>query len=136
MKKKHAKGMTLVELMIATFIFVLALGALLNSVWAVLYLIDLSRDQTIATTDLRNMMEAIRVTAFADTLSFFPDAVVDGPINNNYASLVGGYSLNNEHITVSYADTHTDPLEMRVNLVWQDKRTRNHNAFVSTFKTR
>jgi len=136
MKRCGTKGMTLIELLIATLIFTIALGALLNSMLAVLYLIDLAKDQTIATSDLRNIMEAIRVTPFTNTLSLFPDSVVDGQVNNSYQSIVGGYGLNNEHITVTYADVYSDPLEIKVNLAWADKRSRNHSASVSTFKTR
>jgi prepilin-type N-terminal cleavage/methylation domain-containing protein len=133
--KRH-KGMTLIEILIATLIFTLALGALLNGIMAALYLIDQSRNQTIATNDLRNMMEKIRATSFADMFLLFPDSVADGPGNNRYQTYVGGYSLTNEHITVTYADTLVDPLEIKVNLTWQDKRGRTYNASISTFKTR
>ena len=136
MKKRDVKGMTLVELLIATLVFTIALGALLSSMLTVLYLIDLAKNQTIAISDLRNMMERIRVTVFADTLSLFPNSVVDGQVHNTYQFVVGGYSLNNEHITVTYADIHSDPLEIKVNLTWADKRARNHSTTVSTFKTR
>lgn len=136
MKIHDIKGMTLIELLIATLVFTIALGALLNSIIVVLYLIDLAKNQTIAISDLRNMMESIRVTAFADTLSLFPNSVVDGPVKNSYRSVIGGYTLYNEHIIVTYANVHSDPLEIKVNLTWADKRGRNHSASVSTFKTR
>jgi Tfp pilus assembly protein PilV len=136
MKIHDTKGMTLVELLIATLVFTIALGALLSSLIAVLYLIDLSKDQTIATYALRNMMEAVRVTPFTDMLSLFPNSVVDGKGNNSYQPIVGGYTLSNEHITVTYVNVYSDPLEIKVNLTWADKRARNHNTSISTFKTR
>lgn len=136
MKRINNKGTTLIEILIATFVFTVAVGALLNSLTAVLYLIDLSKDQTIANSDLRNMMERIKVTSFADMLWFFPDSVVEGPAYNSYQSIVGGYILNNEHINVTYANPFSDPLEIEVSLNWQDKRGRSHNRSISTFKTR
>ena len=135
MKICNNKGMTLIEILIATLIFTVAVGALLSSLTSVLYLIDLAKGQTVASSDLRNMMEEIRVTPFVNILSEFPDSVVDGP-NNSYQSIVGGYNLDNEHITATYTDVNSDPLEIRVNLSWQDRRGRNHNTSLSTFKTR
>jgi hypothetical protein len=134
--KLDNRGLTLVEILIAMFVFTLALAALLSSIVAVLYLIDLSKDFTVAYSDIRNMMEDIRTTPFANMLSLFPDGLVDGPVSNRYSDLVGGYLLGNEHITVTYADVTSDPLEVKVILTWQDKHARTQTASASTFKAR
>ena len=136
MRAYNYRGMTLVEILVAAFIFTLAIGTLLYSLISVLYFIEMARAETIATYDLKNMMELIRTTAFANTVSMFPDSVVNGPINNNYSTAIGGYTLNNEQIVVTYANINADPLEIRVDLTWQDGRGKNHNMWVSTFKTR
>ena len=73
---------------------------------------------------------------FVDMLFLFPDSVIDGPGGNSYQSIVGGYELNNEHITVGYADVNSEPLEVAVSLSWQDKLGRTYISSVSTFKTR
>lgn len=131
------KGTTLFEILLATFVFVLAMGALLSSIAAVLYLIDVSKDQTIAVADLRNIMEKIRVVSFADVITVFPNGVQDGPGGNSYQNMVGGYSLTEGHITITYfPDINSDPLQIKAEVTWQDKRGRAYSAFMSTFKTR
>lgn len=130
------RGLSLLEILFATLIFVLALAALMNGIIAALYLINLSQDQTLANTDLTNMMEWIKTTPFNDMMRLFPDSLADGPATNSYPFYLGGYSLNNEHITVTYADLDSDPLEIKVNLSWQDSRGRNYNISAYTFKTR
>jgi Tfp pilus assembly protein PilV len=136
MKIRNHKAMTLIEMLIATLVFTLALGALLSSLNAALHLIDLARGRTIATSDLRDMMEEIRVSPFANMLMLFPDSVVDGPVGNSYQSVVGGYDLRNQHITVTYADVNSDPLEIRVDSSWEDMQGHACSAWLSTFKTR
>lgn len=133
---RRKKGMTFIEILIAVLIFSLALGPLLNSLLAGLYLIQLSKEQTIAISDLRNMLEDMRATAFANMFSLFPESVVDGPVSNSYQSVVGGYALMDQHITVTYVNVRPDLLEIKVNLTWKDKRSNNQNASIYTFKTR
>jgi Tfp pilus assembly protein PilV len=132
----NKKGTTLIEILVATLVFVVALGALLSSITALLYLVDLSKEQTIAVGDSRNMMEKIRATAFADMQTQFPNAVIDGPSARSYSTVLGGYALSSEHITVTYANINSDPLEIKVSVSWQDKRRRGRNVSSSTFKTR
>ena len=136
-KRYHNKsGFTLVEILISALIFTLALGVLSSSLITALHLIEVSRDRTIAISDLRDMMEEIRVTPFVDMLSVFPNSMVDGPGGSSYQSIVGGYSLNNEQIVVTYAGMNSDPLEIMVNLSWLDKQGRAYGVSASTFKTR
>jgi len=132
----HKKGTTLVEVMVATLIFVVALGALLSSITELLCLVDLSKEQTIAVTDLRNMMEKIRATAFADMQAQFPDAVVDDSSTGRYLAILGDYRLSNEQVTVTYANISSDPLEIKASVNWLDKRRRARKVSISTFKTR
>ena len=128
--------MTLFEVLIATFIFVISLGALLNSILGVLGVIRSAKDQTIAISDLRTMGERIKSATFSNMLTSFPNNTTDGPAANLYSNIVGSYALNNEHITVSYVNTATDPLEVKVTIDWQDNLGRSYNIFGYTFKTR
>ena len=130
------KGTSLIEILVATFIFACASAALLSSLTGALYLINTAKDQTAAISDSRNIMERIRASSFADMALLFPDAASDGPANNRYQDIVGGYSLNNEHIAVTYPNINADPLEILVDITWQDKRGRAQETSISTFKTR
>lgn len=136
MKKHNVQGMTLVEILIAVLVFSVALGALLSCLATIVDLIDISRDQTTANTDLKNMLEQIRATPFDSLTAKFTNGFTDGPASNNYTNLVGGYTLRNEHITVSYANPNTDPLEIKVLAAWQNKKGRAFNTSISTFRTR
>jgi len=133
------KGTTLVEIMIATLIFTVALAALLGCVTAILYLVDTSREQAVAISDLRTIMERIRATSFSNIPVQFPDGVADGGGINPYDQIVSGtgnYSLSAEQITVTYTDVNADPLEIRVTVSWQDKRGGAQSVSASTFRTR
>ena len=136
MKVNNIRGMTLMEILVASFVVTIALGALLSGITSVVYLIDLSREQTKAVSDLNSMMEMMRSTPFDAMLVTFPNGVIDGPLTKRYPTILGGYGLNNEHIIVTYPNENAEPLEMKVNLTWQDKRQHAQSASMSTFKTR
>lgn len=136
MNIKCQTGTTLIEILIATFVFTIAVGGLLSSILAIVNLIDLANDITVATASLNNMMERIRATPFAYMTTRFPDSQPDGTAENPYQDIVGGYTLTNEQITATYANINVDPLEMKVTLQWNDKRGHSRNISMSTFKTR
>ncbi|HTY44477.1 MAG TPA: hypothetical protein VMD52_00580 [Patescibacteria group bacterium] len=129
-------GVSLIEILVAVLIFTLAMGGLLSCVFSTMYLSEISRNSTIATADLKNIMEKIRATPFDHLTADFPHNVQDGPIAKPYQNIVGAYRLTAEHITVTYANPNGDPLEIKATAVWQDKRGRNANAALYTFKTR
>ena len=136
MIKRTDKGITFIEILVATLVFTLALASVLGSMVSIADLIDLARDTTIATTDLKNMMERMRATPFALIIPNFPNGMTDGPGPNRYPPLVGGYQLTSEHITVTYANPNAQPLEIKITLTWLDKKGHSRNASMSTFKTR
>ena len=136
MKAYKKNGMTLIEVLIAALIFSLALGALLSSLGAIVDLLDQSQDSSLATSDLKNMMERVRATPFDAITTRFSNGTIDGPVINPYTAIVDGYDLRNEHLVVSYADPNTDPLEILVMATWEDKKGRAFNTTISTFRTR
>jgi len=136
MKRHSKKGTSLIEIIVAVAIFTLAMGGLLSCILATMYLSEISKNSTIATADLRNMMEKIKATPFDYLTADFPDADVDGPAANPYPGITGAYKLINEHITVTYANPNVDPLEIRVTATWADRRGRTYNGSMSTFRTR
>lgn len=134
--RRTNRGMTLIELLWALLIFTLALAALVSSLMAVTYFISLSREQSLANEHLRDMMERLRATPFNSVPTQFPGGVVDGAAGNRYFTICGGYVLGNEHITVNYPNVNADPLEIQVQLSWNDRYARAHQSVLSTFKTR
>lgn len=136
MRVKNKRATTLFEILTASLIFGLTIVALLGSFNGLTALLDLAKEQTIATADLRNMLERIRATPFDFIVTRFPDATPDGPGFNPYTAIVGGYRLNNEHLTVSYSNATSDPKEILVTVNWLDKSGRSKNCSVSTFRTR
>ncbi len=150
--------MTLYELLLSVLLVSVSLGGLLSSMLAAVTLINLAKSQPVAIQDLRNMSQRIRSTAFENIPSSFPDfargqtGCLDGPTNNRYTTVVGGYSLNNEHISVSYrcynpltraiqscntfAGGVSDPVELNINISWEEKSGRTYTMGISTYKTR
>lgn len=120
----------------ATIIFTIALGALLSSLIAIVFLVDITKEQTVAVNDLINVMERIRATPFENLLALFPDGVTDGPAANPYDDILGNYTLKGEHVVARYVNAAADPLEIKLTLSWLDKFDRPYNISIATFKTR
>ncbi len=133
---RNHKGMTLAEIVVVGFVFVIVIGPLLTSISSLLYLMDMAKCQSTAVVDLNSIMERIKATPFNNMMISFPDAVVDGPGGNSYPAIIGEYLLQNEHITVTYPDINADPLEIQVTANWDDKNGRPYTTSMSTFKTR
>jgi hypothetical protein len=129
-------GMTLTDLLVSMFILAITAVAFLSILLTSLYFIDMSKEQTIAVSDLRNMMESIRATPFSNMNVKFPGGTQDGPASNRYDPLVGGYALMSEHITVTYANNSSDLMEVRVELTWRNKYGRSMSSAMSTYKAR
>ena len=133
------KGISLIDLLISMFILAITSAAFLGILFCALNFIDSAKEQTIAVYDLRDMMESIcstRTTPFSTMLTNYPNGIQDGPAARPYTTVVGNYTLRDEHITVTYPNTAAEPLEVKVTVAWQDKYGRSHSAAMSTFKSR
>lgn len=128
--------MTLIEVLVAGLVLVVAIAGLVTSLLNIVTLFDISQRYATASSDLRNMMEKVRLTPFDNILTLFPNNDADGPAANPYPDVVGGYTLSNEQITVSYADVNAEPLEFRISISWQDKIGRAYSLTASSFKAR
>jgi prepilin-type N-terminal cleavage/methylation domain-containing protein len=133
---QRQKGTTLIELMIATLIFSIALAGLLNALLATLTLIQSSKDTTVAVADLGNVLERMRATPFSSLTTDFPDGDTDGASDTEYADIVGGYTLEEEHITISYVNAADDPLEINAQITWENKQGRQFSTEATTSRTR
>jgi len=134
--KKNSRGFTYVELMLATLILVIAGVAILQSFTVEAYFSLINRGRTVAMTDLSNIMEAIISTPFNSIPARFPNGTKDGSVGNPYPNIVGGYTIKNEEITVTYVNPASDPLEITVTLKWKDGKGKWQTTSLVTKKKR
>ena len=136
MKAFNSKGMTLVEILVATAVFTIAMAGLLNTFFTLMYLFQVTESYEVAIADLRDVMEQIKATAFTDILADFPHGITGGPSGAPYSAIVGNYTLTNENITVTYANVAAEPLEIKVSVQWSDSKGRLQQVSTSTLKRR
>jgi Tfp pilus assembly protein PilV len=134
--RNDSSGVSFIEILISTAIVVAVSLAIIETFLVNLNASEMNKGNTVALMHLSNMMERIKATPFSDMLTRFPSADVDGPVTNDYAAVVGGYTLDNEHITVTYVNPAADPLEMTVSLGWRYARTLDRANILVTKRTR
>lgn len=113
-------GMTLVELLIAIAVLVVAGVWLLSAYQSALHLTEVAQQTTVALNDLGDMMERIKATPFTQLAANFPNGVANGAAG--YAVAIGNYTLPNEQITVTHSpSTVADPRELIVQVTWTNR---------------
>lgn len=136
MIRNNQSGVTLVEILVAITILVFVTVAIIQFYLGSLGLSEINKEGTIAMAHLTNMMEAIKCTPFSNIVGDFPDGVSNGTVSNNYATVVGGYTLIGEDIVVSYVNPGSDPLEIMASVSWQDRRGINQRKYLVTKRTK
>jgi len=121
------------ELLLAVAVLIVSLIAVLGAYHSALHLTEVSRQAAVALNDLKDMMERIKETPFNAIATNFPNGVVGGPGGNPYNTIVGGYTLGQEQVTVTYPNPGTDPLEVTVTLNWTNQN-RTHTRRLSTIR--
>lgn len=130
-KARAGKGLTLIELMIVSFVLAVTIGALLVVFANALNQIVLSKELSIATDDLRDVMETLKATPFANLVTQYPNG------SSISAGVIGGFILTNEVITVNYPNgINVDPLEVSVTVTWLSKDKRTRTQTFNTLLTR
>ena len=127
-------GMTLIELLLAVFVFVAAGAGIVGAYLSTHYLSQHAKETMIALDDLNDMMERVHSTPFTALGGRFPNGVANGSWANPYSNIVGAYRLGSEQITVVHRNPGSDPLELIVTVSWTD-RTRARTASASTIRT-
>ncbi len=121
--------MTLVELLVATTVAVIAGVGLLAAYHAVLNLIEVSQQSVVALNDLTDIMERIKATPFTQLTASFPNGMAGA-----YGPVVGGYTLSSEQIRVTHQpNTNSDPRELVVQVTWTN-RSRTYQRSLSTMR--
>ena len=117
---KNDNGMSLVETLVAIAMAVICVVPIIGAYLTVCNWSETNREETVAQMHLANMMETIKSTPFSSITTDFPNGDEDGPTGNGYAAIAGGYTLKNEHITVSYVNPASDPLEVNLAVRWKN----------------
>lgn len=129
------RGFTYLEVLLALAIFVIASAGVLGSYLAMHQVSEHATSALAATNHLGDMLEEIYATDFNDLQTAFPPAVADGPVMNPYGPIVGGYTLDDERIVVTYPAQADDRLEIVVTVNWT-YRNRARTTQFSTIRTR
>ncbi len=125
----HRAAFSLAELMVSVMVFTIGVVALMGVYLSVAQISESSRNLARAMADARVVLEGIRETSTAG----LPAVTVTNW--TTWASNGGLTSLNNESMTVTYANPAADPLAVTVQVNWQE-RGRARSASVATLVTR
>jgi hypothetical protein len=133
-----AGGVTLVELLLAVVVVLIAGVSLLGAYHTALHLSEISRESATALSDLRDMMERIKATPFPQLAADFPDGAPNGVVGlgpDLYEAVIGEYRLPNQQITVTHRpNTAADPRELIVEVTWMNQG-RAYERRVTTIRT-
>lgn len=120
--KSKNEGFTLLELLIGIFVMIIALFSLLNSNLAGFKLNEISKDNFIATADAQRVIEQIRSRANTSM------SLITGENWTLWAASNGCILLSGEQILVNFIDRDgngnpfdDNPLEVSVNVIWQER---------------
>lgn len=129
--RRSKKGFTLVELMIVSSVYIGIIVAIWGVLLGALNHAAMAREITVATDDLKDVMERIRSVAFPDITTQYPH---NGTING---ADIGGFILPDETITVRYPQgIDSDPLEVEVEVEWTSKNGQTVSRIIKTIRTR
>lgn len=104
----------MVEIVCGITLLGLVLIPLMSIFTDVVRQVEIAKETTIATNDLKDVMEKIRTTALSHITTDYPDGAY---IDEN---LLGAYLLDNEKIKVDYPNgVDANPLEILVTVTWK-----------------
>lgn len=127
------KGVTFVEILLALVLFVISTTGIIGAHIAMSSLSDHSTQNMRASSDVLAIVEHIHATPFASIAVNFPAGLADGGVGSPYSTLVGGYTLADEAITVTYPSQTATRLEVLVTLNWTHK-SRARSTSISTVR--
>ncbi len=135
MRRQVERGATFTEILLAIIVFLVASAGITGAYLACHQLSEHATNTMRAVSDLDDIVERIYATPFANVQAVFPAGVPNGGVANPYAASVGGYTLADEQITVTYPAQATGRLEVLVTLNWTH-RGRVRTTQVSTIRTK
>jgi prepilin-type N-terminal cleavage/methylation domain-containing protein len=127
---EHQAGFTLMELMIALFVLSLVIAGYIGANVKAQQNTEYMHERTIAIQDANRIIEQMRYVSRTGT---FPDNVVAEYPQN---STPGGFqNLPRETITISYASTTSNPLDVTVTVGWLSYTGRTNSETLRTYIT-
>jgi prepilin-type N-terminal cleavage/methylation domain-containing protein len=128
--RKGQSGFTLMELMIALVVTTLVIGGYVGANMKAQQTAEAMHERTLAIQDGNRAIEEMRDASRTGT---FPDNVVMAYPNNGTPS--GFNNLTDEVVTVSYASTTANPLDVTVTVAWTSYVGREETEAVRTYIT-
>jgi Tfp pilus assembly protein PilV len=122
--KTADQGLTLLEVTFAVVILSAVSLSMAQLVVPIAGQSRLNRERSLANLGAKRVLERIQATPFDDMLGAFPDG-----------STLEVPTLPEGKITVTYADTNADPLEIRVDLTWNSQDAGSMEREYYTAKT-
>jgi prepilin-type N-terminal cleavage/methylation domain-containing protein len=123
----HAKGFTLIEVLVAAYVLLIGICAMLSLFTFSLASAEAAWDRTLATSHGEQVLEAMqRTSTLADIVS------MDW---NQWAKEQHVFALPQERLEVSFSDPHRDPLAIKVLIQWQ-RKLRVNTSFIETQLTK
>jgi len=126
----NEKGFTLIELMIAMVVTVLALVGYIGATTNIQQTGEAAFERSVAIQDANRVVEQMRNAAATGN---FPGNVLGAFPNNG---VVAGFNnLTAEQVTVTYTNAGADPLDAFVTVAWNENGRRATTATLRTFVT-
>ncbi|MFH1799692.1 MAG: prepilin-type N-terminal cleavage/methylation domain-containing protein [Candidatus Omnitrophota bacterium] len=130
--QKNKAGFTIIELMIALLVLTLMIGSYVGANVKAQQNTEEMNERTVALQDANRVIERMRDTSNAESLSFPSGTVAVYP---NDGTIEGFNNLTDEVVTVSYADESANPLDVTVTVTWTSYTGREHTETVKTHIT-
>lgn len=127
---KSNEGFTLIELMIAMAVIVLALVGYIGANSAIQRTGEAAFERSVAIQDANRVLEQMRSAA---ALGEFPQSVLDAFPNGG--TVAGFTSLSNQQVRVNYIDASADPLDATVTVTWRQNGLRDVSVTLRTLMT-
>ena len=127
----NKKGFSLTELMVSSAITITLVVVVIMTFISSLQNIETARELSIAIDDAKDTLEKIKSVDYALLINEFPDGAGIDP------DAIGGFTLRDESIIVTYPNgTNANPLEIQVEISWQNKSGAAQSQIFKVLRTR